>query len=64
MRVDFVPAGTSSHSEWFLRAGKIPEMHRAILLASQVVALTAADLISDRNFRDQLRAKSETQRKI
>lgn len=64
IHVDFVPAGTSSHSECFLRAGKSPEVHRAILLASQVVALTTADLISNRNFRDQLRAEFETQLKI
>ena len=54
IRVAFVPEGTPSHSQGFLDAGKSPAMHRALLLAAQVLALTCADLICDGDFRGQV----------
>lgn len=57
IRVAFVPEGTPSHSQGFLDAGKSPAMHRALLLAAQVLALTSADLICDRSFRAQVQSE-------
>lgn len=61
IRVAFVPEGTSSHSEEFLKAGKSPEMHSAILLASRVLALTSADLICDVDFRRRVQEEFQNQ---
>lgn len=47
IRVAMVPAGTSSHSQAFLDAGKGNEAHEAIIIAAKVLAGTAVDLITD-----------------
>lgn len=47
IRVAFVPQGTSSHSDEFLRAGKSEEAHKAIVLGAKILAGTAYDLITN-----------------
>lgn len=47
IRVAFVPQGTSSHSDEFLRAGKSKEAHKAIVLGAKILAGTAYDLITN-----------------
>ncbi len=45
IRVKFVPAGTSSHSQAYVDAGKSAEAHEAVLAGAKVLAGTAFDLI-------------------
>ena len=45
IRVKFVPAGTSSHSQAYVDAGKSTEAHEAVLAGAKVLAGTAFDLI-------------------
>lgn len=45
LRVAFVPEGTSSHTVAFREAGKSGEAHRAVILASKILAAACADLI-------------------
>ncbi len=47
IRVAFVPEGTSSHSEGFLKEGKTEAGHRATLVAAKVLAASAFDLIEN-----------------
>lgn len=47
IRVAFVPPGTSSHSQEYLRAGKSEAAHEAAAIAAKVLALTAYDLASE-----------------
>lgn len=49
IRVAFVPRGTSSHSDEFLKAGKTKEAHYAIITASKILAGTCYDLITNKN---------------
>lgn len=44
-RVQFVPSGTSSHSQAFLENGKSESGHAAILYGAKILAGTAQDLI-------------------
>ena len=45
IRVQFVPAGTSSHTQTFVDAGKTQVAHDAILYGAKTLAGTACDLI-------------------
>ena len=45
IRVQFVPAGTSSHSQAFVDAGKSAQAHGAVLTGAKILAGTACDLI-------------------
>lgn len=45
IRVKFVPAGTSSHSQAFVDAGKSAEAHDAVLTGAKILAGTSCDLI-------------------
>ena len=47
IRVKFVPAGTATHSQAYLDAGKSREAHEAIVLGAGILALAAADMIED-----------------
>lgn len=55
IRVAFVPEGTSSHSEEFLKAGKSKEAHDAEVLASKILAGSAYDLIKDKNLLEEIK---------
>lgn len=46
IRIKFVPAGTSSHSQTFVDAGKTKEGHDAILFAAKILAGTSLELIT------------------
>ncbi len=45
IRVQFVPTGTSSHTQAFVDAGKTKQAHDAILYGAKTLAGTACDLI-------------------
>ena len=45
IRVQFVPTGTSSHTQTFVDAGKTQEAHNAVLYGAKTLAGTACDLI-------------------
>lgn len=45
IRVAFVPDGTSSHSEVFVKAGKSKASHAAVISAAKILAGTSFDLI-------------------
>lgn len=45
IRVQFVPTGTSSHSQAYVDAGKSAQAHDAVLIGAKVLAGTACDLI-------------------
>lgn len=45
VRVQFVPSGTSSHSQAFLDSGKSKSGHDAVLYGAKILAGTAQDLI-------------------
>lgn len=47
IRIAFVPTGTASHSDMFIKCGKTDEAHRAIILATKILAGTSYDLISN-----------------
>ena len=46
IRIAFVPLGTSSHSDTFIECGKNEDAHKAILLASKILADSVYDLLS------------------
>ena len=46
IRVQFVPKGTSSHSQAFVDAGKSQQAHQAVLTGAQILAGTAYDVIT------------------
>lgn len=45
LRVAFVDSGTASHSEGFIRNGKMERAHAALLNGAKTIAMTACDLI-------------------
>lgn len=47
IRVKFVPAGTSSHSQAFVDAGKTEDGHNAIVYGAKTLAGTVCDILSD-----------------
>ena len=57
IRVAFVPEGTSSHSQAWLDAGMSPALHRAGLLAAQIMAMSVWDLIHDAQLREEIRTE-------
>ncbi len=46
IRVAFVPEGTSSHSEEYIKAGKSREAHDAIILGAKILAASAFDILN------------------
>lgn len=54
IRVKFVPAGTSSHSQAYVDAGKSPQAHDAVLTGAKVLAGTACDLICTDGLMEKL----------
>lgn len=62
IRVAFVPEGTSSHSDEYLRAGKSPEAHEALMLAAKILAASAFDMISSPETLAAVQEEFETAR--
>lgn len=54
IRVQFVPTGTTSHTQAYVDAGKSQQAHDAILYGAKTLAGTALDLISDKTALDRL----------
>ena len=63
IRIQFVPKGTSSHSQEFVDAGKSENAHRAILTAAEILAGTSYDLIACKGLVQQLWADFEEAKK-
>ncbi|MEG0136797.1 MAG: M20 family metallopeptidase [Cetobacterium sp.] len=59
IRVAFVPQGTSSHSDEFLVAGKTEEAHDAILLGAKILAGSAYDIITNKEYFDEIKREFE-----
>ena len=55
IRVAFVPAGTSSHSQEFVDAGKTQSAHDCIIYAAKSIAGAAWDLISTDGLMEQVK---------
>lgn len=55
IRVAFVPEGTSSHSEEFLKEGKTEAGHAAIVYAAKILAASSYDLITDEKLLREIR---------
>lgn len=54
IRVQFVPTGTSSHSQAFVDAGKTEAGHNALLYGAKILSTTALDLIETDGLMDKL----------
>lgn len=57
IRVSFVPAGTSSHSQEYVDAGKSDEAHNAVLYGAKTIAGVSLDLISNPDLMAQIHAE-------
>ncbi len=55
IRIAFVPAGTSSHSQTFIDYGKSEQAHDALIFAAKILAGTACDLIYREGLLDQVK---------
>lgn len=55
IRVQFVPVGTSSHSQVWLDAGKTQAGHDAVIYGSKILAGTAQDLICQPELMEEIR---------
>lgn len=63
IRVQFVPTGTSSHSQAFVDAGKTEAGHNALLYGAKILSTTALDLIETDGLMDKLWADFEEAQK-
>lgn len=63
IRVQFVPTGTSSHSQAFVDAGKTEAGHNALLYGAKILSTTALDLIETDGLMDKLWADFEEAKK-
>lgn len=63
IRVQFVPSGTSSHSQAFVDAGKTEAGHNALLYGAKILSTTALDLIETDGLMDKLWADFEEAKK-
>lgn len=54
IRVQFVPKGTSSHSQAFVDAGKSEQAHNAVLTGAKILTGTACDLIETEGLMERL----------
>ncbi len=55
IRVAFVPEGTSSHSEEYLKSGKRKEAHDAVIMAAKILANSSYDLISNIDLLNEIK---------
>lgn len=63
IRVQFVPSGTSSHSQTFVDAGKTEAGHNAILYGAKILCGTVLDLVETDGLMDKLWADFEEAKK-
>ena len=63
IRVQFVPSGTSSHSQAFVDAGKTESAHNAVLYGAKILSGTALDLITTEGLMAKLWAGFEDAKK-
>ena len=63
IRVQFVPSGTSSHSQAFVDAGKTESAHNAVLYGAKILSGTALDLITTEGLMAKLWADFEDDKK-
>lgn len=63
IRVSFVPEGTSSHSEEYLKAGKTEKAHDAILYGSKILAISIYDMIIDNSIIDDIKDEFNSRKK-
>lgn len=63
IRVQFVPSGTSSHSQAFVDAGKTESAHNAVLYGAKILSGTALDLITTEGLMAKLWADFEDAKK-
>ena len=63
IRVQFVPTGTSSHSQAYVDAGKTESAHNAVLYGAKILSSTALDLIETEGLMDKLWADFEDAKK-
>lgn len=59
IRVQFVPPGTSSHTETFVEYGKRKEGHDAILYGAKTLVGTVCDILNDPALLPQMWADFE-----
>lgn len=55
IRIAFVPEGTSSHSEEYLKAGKEKEAHDAMIMAAKILAGSAYDMIVSKELLGEIK---------
>lgn len=63
IRVQFVPSGTSSHSQTFVDAGKSKAGHDAILYGAKILSGSILDLIQTEGLMEKLQADFEDAKK-
>lgn len=63
IRMYFVPAGTSSHSQAYLDAGKSREAHEALVIGAKILAATGLDLITDPAIYQKVKQEFEQNRR-
>ena len=63
IRVQFVPTGTSSHTQAVVDAGKTEAGHNALLYGAKILSTTALDLIETDGLMDKLWADFEEAKK-
>lgn len=57
IRVAFVPEGTSSHSDAYLKAAKSKDAHNALVLASKILAYSIFDILEDESLISSFKAE-------
>lgn len=63
IRVAFVPAGTSSHSQEYLNAGKSARAHEAVICGAKILAAAALELIEKPEVLAQVKEDFEQNRR-
>lgn len=61
LRIAFVPEGTASHSDEYLKAGKSPEAYKAIDMGGKILLSTIYEIITDKEVLKSI--KDEFERK-
>lgn len=55
IRIAFVPEGTVSHSDDYVKSGKTDEAHNAIILSTKILAASSYDIISNIELLDEIK---------
>ena len=64
IRIAFVPEGTSSHSEEYLKSGKKKEAHNAVIMAAKILANSSYDLISNDNLLKEIKEEFKANKEM